>query len=793
MMIPIFGDLDGEGKLVVITNYYYKRSLENDYLLLHLLQGEAIIIASEKKYILNSNKMMTIQSNQMVTIESKRDDTYLLVYTISRQLLNLYGDMISNTIETKVIDNRSNDVERMINISRGIALALTQNKGIMDFHIRGLAFEFLHMVTKNFLVKRNLKKNSDVRIFEAFVYIECNYKNNIGLEEIASYFGISSGYFSRFFKDKTGTSFLEYLSNYRLEKASKLLESSSDRISVIAEKTGFPNVNAFNKKFKKKFGCTPRIYRSNSDYIQASKKQIQSFSEFSGVPSKIRQEADKTEVKITKDNSFGSNNFPWKHLINMGSAEDLLQYDLRNHIKLIKKELNISYIRFWNLFTKGMNIDPTVTNDYNFEKIDSILDFLLEEGLKPFIELRYKVRRIHRSTKKALIFENEDFKFRLNSYEWFDMMEKFMKHINNRYGKKIVNEWMFEFSFEHYQGKEELKELISHYKRTYEIIKCQNTLLKVGGPGSPAQKMDKYCYKEDLLTFQKERVNFDFISYTIFPYLVGSDGEKNAERIQEDNFLGDTIEDINKTLSDTAYKGTELFITEWNNTISNRNTINDSIFKGSYLIKNFATVIDKVDVIAYWIGSDLFSEFMDSRDIIHGGAGLIAKGSLMKPVFQAYRFMNFLDNKIILNTNRIIVSHSEETDEYNLIMYNYHGPNMEYYMTAEDEIHVKEIVRFFDSKDKDEFRICFEMDPRKKFQLRSYRVNNDSGNIISGWRDIGFKSSLKKKDIEYLKKKAEPKVKFKQVCSDLKGTLLIKDILEPNEFVYISISPLDES
>jgi xylan 1,4-beta-xylosidase len=479
-------------------------------------------------------------------------------------------------------------------------------------------------------------------------------------------------------------------------------------------------------------------------------------------------------------------------IINMGSAEDLLQYDLRNHIKLLKKDLDISYIRFWNIFTKGMNIDPTVTVNYNFEKIDSILDFLLEEGLKPFIELRYKVRRIHRSTKKAIIFENEDFKFSLNSAEWFDLVSKFMKHVNNRYGKKIVNEWMLEFSFEHYQGKEDLKELIVHYKKTYEIIKKYNSIIKIGGPGAAAQNTDDYNYQEDLIYFQSEQVRFDFISYTIFPYQVGIDGERNAQRIEKEDFLIDTVTNINQIVEDTDYQGAEIIISEWNNTISNRNAINDSLFKGSYLINNFSSILDKIDGVAYWVGSDLFSEFIDSRDILHGGAGLIAKGSLLKPVFHAYRFMNFLNEKIILNSDGVIISYNDESEEYSLIASNYQNPNLEYYMTAEDEIRVDDIQRFFDNTGLKEIQMNFAMEPNKKFELRIFRVNNQFGNIISGWKDIGLRSSLRSGDLEYLQLKADPQIKFKQVSSDISGLLVIEDRLEPNEFVYISVSPIEE-
>lgn len=791
-MIPIFGNENRTCGLSVKTNFFNEKKFSSDNLLVHLLQGEVKVTAGEHTHLLLTNEMMMISGNTHITWESKREDTYLLIYTISTHLLNTYIEMTSNIIKTSVIDERMRDFNLLETTSKSIVLSLRQNDNQMDFHSRSLASELLYLISKNMLVKRKVKRNSDSRIFEALLYIETNYKNVISLDDIADYFKVSSGYFSRYFKKQTGSSFLKYLNDYRLEKAAEKLSNSSDKISAIANQTGFANINSFNKKFRLKFGISPKKYRENYDYRKDTIQINKELSEVNVIPSSILKNANKREVEIGKIENFIVNNQPWKKIINMGSAEDLLQYDLRNHLKLVKKDLDIEYIRFWNLFTKGMNIDPTMTDSYNFEKIDSVIDFLLAEGLKPFIELRYKIRRIHGSTKKTLVFENEDFKYSLNSSEWFDMVEKFIKHVNNRYGKKIVNEWMLEFSFEHYQGESELKELISHYKKTYEIIKKHNSLLKIGGPGAPAQNSEMYNFGEDLLYFQKEYVEFDFISYTIFPYQVGSDGEKNSQRIEREKFLVDTVDEIHAVVKNTHYQGTEIIITEWNNTISNRNAINDSLYKGSYLIKNFSTIIDKLDGIAYWVGSDLFSEFVDSKDILHGGSGLIAKGSLLKPAFHAYKFMEFLREKVILNVDGLIVSYNEETDEYGMILYNYQEPNLEYYLIPEDEIFVEDINHFFYERDPLEFQISLLMEPSKKFELKTFRVNNEFGNIISGWKDIGLRSSLRNKDTDYLKLKADPQIKFKQLYSNVNGNLLIEEVLESNEFIYISVSPIYE-
>ncbi|MBC9720880.1 MAG: hypothetical protein H9W82_05780 [Lactobacillus sp.] len=78
------------------------------------------------------------------------------------------------------------------------------------------------------------------------------------------------------------------------------------------------------------------------------------------------------------------------------------------------------------------------------------------------------------------------------------------------------------------------------------------------------------------------------------------------------------------------------------------------------------------------------------------------------------------------------------------------------------------------------------------FEIKSFKVNQEYGNIISGWKDIGYRSSLSSKDLEYLMMVSVPKITIKQVSSDLNGYLVLNECLVPNEFTYITISPMEE-
>lgn len=96
---------------------------------------------------------------------------------------------------------------------------------------------------------------------QAMDYMEKNYAQDINLYEVASSVHLSPYYFSRIFKQETDSTFLEYLSKLRIEKARRLLVDGTLPIGEVAVQVGYPNQNYFSRVFKKEVGLTPSEYR----------------------------------------------------------------------------------------------------------------------------------------------------------------------------------------------------------------------------------------------------------------------------------------------------------------------------------------------------------------------------------------------------------------------------------------------------------------------------------------------------------------------------------------------------
>lgn len=92
-------------------------------------------------------------------------------------------------------------------------------------------------------------------------YIENHYMDKITISDIAEETGLSQSHFMKYFKNTMGTSFIDYLNEYRLTMASRLLVSSDSSILDIASEVGFDNLSYFNRIFKKRFLQTPSAYR----------------------------------------------------------------------------------------------------------------------------------------------------------------------------------------------------------------------------------------------------------------------------------------------------------------------------------------------------------------------------------------------------------------------------------------------------------------------------------------------------------------------------------------------------
>ena len=99
------------------------------------------------------------------------------------------------------------------------------------------------------------------RIETVMAHLNKNFERDITLSEAARLVAMSEVAFSRFFKSRTGKTFVDTLNEIRLGHASRMLIDTTQSVSEIAYRCGFNNMSNFNRIFKKKKQCTPKELR----------------------------------------------------------------------------------------------------------------------------------------------------------------------------------------------------------------------------------------------------------------------------------------------------------------------------------------------------------------------------------------------------------------------------------------------------------------------------------------------------------------------------------------------------
>lgn len=130
--------------------------------------------------------------------------------------------------------------------------------GVIDYITKPVIEEELMTVLSKY---EHLSRYSE-QIIKALQIIQQEYSEKLTLNYLASKIHINSAYLSRKFQEEVGMGFSEYLNDFRLKEAQRMLMEFPDlSISTIAERCGFNSQHYFSQMFRKVTGQSPRDYR----------------------------------------------------------------------------------------------------------------------------------------------------------------------------------------------------------------------------------------------------------------------------------------------------------------------------------------------------------------------------------------------------------------------------------------------------------------------------------------------------------------------------------------------------
>ncbi|WP_113846008.1 GH39 family glycosyl hydrolase [Enterococcus durans] len=676
---------------------------------------------------------------------------------------------------------------------------------INSYYYQIVTLIFQYYLTNQEMVMSGSTDHEDELFFKVLNYIDQNFQQRISLNEIAEYFFVSSSYLSKFFKKMTGQNFLTYLTNKRLLLAEKKVKNTSDSMLQIALDTGFPNFNSFSKAFKNQYNETPSLYRKK--YAHISEKNTHD-----GIPPKIenllkiknQSHTIENAIEINTDLNGTVKSESWNYLINLGSIDSILRYGFSNQIQDLQQEVHFKYGRVWQVLESDIIVDGQSGQEVNFRKFDEVIDLLLDNDLIPFIELGDKPFIINKDTKRRIKGQRSPFLFFENK-NWERIFNKFMQHIINRWGRKEISKWKFElwkpnltvmldkdsFMKEGSLYKQETKLYLERFNKINQIIKSHVPGIEFGGCGFSIDLEDNYL-EEFIDTWEKESIKPDFLTVYLYPMNPISTSKKSVfeNHISTDkHYFKNKIVRLNQVLSQSSFSNIPIIVTEWNFSISNRNFLQDSCFKGAFVVRSILECASNVKGFGYWLLSDLYGDYNDTKQVIHGGAGLITKDNIKKPAFYAYQFLSQMGNQILFRNSELIVT-KNRNENYHILMTNFKHLNQYYFLHDESEVDLAMYNNLFEDNLAEELTIKLCQLDQGYYRVKSQFINQENGSIVEQLAMIGDNSALRKQEISYLRNTAIPtlSLKTKKVADD--GVLEFTQTIRSNEIRLITIEKM---
>ncbi|WP_216775204.1 response regulator [Metabacillus halosaccharovorans] len=121
--------------------------------------------------------------------------------------------------------------------------------------------DFIELI-RYFTEKMILQGEGNDPISKAKTYIHDHYRESFSLDDVADYVELTPTYFTKLFKDQTQQTFIDYVTDYRIEKSKELLRQTNLSLKEIAYKVGYKDPNYYSRVFKKWTNLSPKQFRS---------------------------------------------------------------------------------------------------------------------------------------------------------------------------------------------------------------------------------------------------------------------------------------------------------------------------------------------------------------------------------------------------------------------------------------------------------------------------------------------------------------------------------------------------
>ncbi|WP_162012084.1 GH39 family glycosyl hydrolase [Streptococcus sp. S784/96/1] len=778
---------------------------DNKIRIVYSLRGSVCIRHDDHEIVLGSNDFFIITKAQRYDISQTVGKVFCFTIDYVRNSLSPTESLFKGDSITKV---RSADFEVTQSLKH-LLLLKSQADTVSINQLYREYFTLLTILEKYYAFSVTLSKNAQGRnrIEEIKNYIDVNFEKELTLTNLAQRIFVSEQYLSKIFKEEIGIGVSEYIIKRRLEKVRRYLTETELPITDIAFESGFSNINSFNRLFKKYQGVTPSVYRNETKQnviINSSPKEVVE-EDFTDVQQYLSDGFSTSQQKKILVSTEGSRKLDTdKLLINLGFAEDLLHRSYIKSVKPISQYARFKYGRIWGIIDQSILKD--VDGEFDFTKIDDILQAILDLGLKPFLDLGLKGKTVHGANRQILSHTA----LKLPTQEMEDLLRRYealIDHCIEKFGVEEVSSWRVEFwkpeksvldflkseqlTTFNYKGKNidlaTNQGYLTYFEQCYKRIKTLLPNIKIGGCG-----LNVSVETEILETFLQEwsqrEIHPDFLSLSIFPIDMTKDIMKLPRmRISADtDYTLQSVFSVKRLLEKLNF-ATLLYVTEFNVTINSRDIINDTCFKGPYILKNTLPVLDEIDLLGYWQLSDFSSSATDvAKQEFFGGSGLITKNGIPKPAFFAFDFLGHLGDVVLHQSDGLMITKS--STKLFILSYHYSHLNGRYYYEDNHVFDRYNALEMFEADGKSQIEITLKgLLEGRQYQIKQRKMGINDGALI--YQANNFSSSIRYREdeINYIRYRCIPTLS-RDIQETIGDSLTVSLELNPHDMIFMEIT-----
>ncbi len=349
----------------------------------------------------------------------------------------------------------------------------------------------------------------------------------------------------------------------------------------------------------------------------------------------------------------------WEQMFGSGRAILSLRESYRNDLRAVKQVADFKYVRFHAIFHDEVGVyneDEHGNPVYNFAYVDQIYDGLLQNGVRPFVEISFMPKKLAFNPDALHPFWYKQNVSPPKSMDrWDDLIRHFAQHLVDRYGIDEVSQWYFEVwnepNIDFWNGIPRQRSYFDLYAHTARALKSVSPRLRVGGPATAAS-----AWISNFLKFTSENhVPIDFVSTHAYADDTTLDLFGTNEDIPMDERVCRAVAKVRNEIKSSSTPDLPFFLTEWN--VQGMMNARDTIFVGPALANTIRQCDGLVNMMSFWTFSDVFEEGGPIPRPFVGMFGLRAKGGINKPVYYAYGLLHQLgDQRIAVDAKDVLVT-----------------------------------------------------------------------------------------------------------------------------------------